>query len=289
MLSLSNGPLKAVLAPAAGGSIARLDYADGAGGFEIFRGHDAPSASLESGCFPLVPYVNRIRGGSFMFREREVRIALNAAGDPSPLHGHGWQAPWEVVRSDENEAALLYRHAAGEWPWAYDAQQTFAIAPDRLTMTLSCTNRDEGDMPCGLGFHPYFPCNDATRLSTAVEHVWTVDADILPVERIQADGIYDVSDGPVCGRGLDNGYDGWSGAARFHYPDRPYDVEMSSPDGAFFQLYAPKSGGMFVAEPVTHANAALNAPEADWAALGIRVLAPGETMELTMTIAVMPR
>ena len=44
--------------------------------------------------FPLVPFVNRIRGGRFTFRGREVRLAPNMAGDPSPLHGQGWLNPW---------------------------------------------------------------------------------------------------------------------------------------------------------------------------------------------------
>ena len=51
---------------------------------------------LEAASFPLVPYVNRIRGGRFTFRGREVRLAPNMAGDPSPLHGQGWLAPWQV-------------------------------------------------------------------------------------------------------------------------------------------------------------------------------------------------
>ena len=56
----------------------------------------------------------------------------------------------------------------------------------------------------------------------------------------------------------------------------------------FFQLYSPADGGIFVAEPVTHANAALNAPEAQWPELGMRVLEPGEAMRLDMRLEVMP-
>jgi aldose 1-epimerase len=63
---------------------------------------------------------------------------------------------------------------------------------------------------------------------------------------------------------------------------------MSSPDAAFFQLYSPPSGELFVMEPVSHANAALNAPEEEWAELGLRVLEPGETMSLTMRLDVLP-
>jgi aldose 1-epimerase len=61
---------------------------------------------------------------------------------------------------------------------------------------------------------------------------------------------------------------------------------MSSPDASFFQLYSPSAGGIFVIEPVTHANAALNAPEEAWAELGMKILRPGEAMSLTMRLEV---
>jgi aldose 1-epimerase len=61
---------------------------------------------------------------------------------------------------------------------------------------------------------------------------------------------------------------------------------MSSPHAAFFQLYSPESGGLFVAEPVSHANAALNAPEEQWPELGMRILQPDEEMTLTMRLAI---
>jgi len=44
-----------------------------------------------------------------------------------------------------------------------------------------------------------------------------------------------------------------------------------------------------VAEPVTHANAALNAPESEWPELGMRVLQPGQEMGLDMRIEVVPK
>lgn len=287
-LTLASGPLRAVLTPGVGGSIARFDHHDGAERRAILRGAEAPADALDAGCFPMIPYCNRIRGGRFSFRGREIRIAPNMAGDRSPLHGDGWLAPWEVEDADETTAELRYHHSPGEWPWAYEARQRFRLSADRLEVTLICTNRDAADMPCGLGLHPYFPCGSGTRLATRVAHVWTVDADVLPVERVPADGRYDLSGGPACGRGLDNGYDGWGGTALIEDRERPFAIEMSSADAGFFQLYSPESGGLFVAEPVSHANAALNAPETEWPALGLRVLAPGGTMRLTMTLTVVP-
>ncbi len=166
---------------------------------------------LDAACFPLVPYVNRIRGGHFCFRGRDVRLAPNMAGDPSPLHGQGWLNPWQAVESGAHRAVLSYRHAADEWPWDYEARQEFALDENGLTATLSCRNASRDAMPCGLGFHPYFPCGPQTRLDTDVSIAWTVDKDVLPLAEVPAAGRYGLKDRLVCGQGLDNGFGGWGG------------------------------------------------------------------------------
>jgi aldose 1-epimerase len=249
------------------------------------KGHSPLENVLDAPNFPLVPYVNRIRGGSFSFRGRTVRIAPNMAGDPSPLHGDGWLNAWDVERADGASAVLAYRHGPGEWPWAYEARQEFRVDGGVL-VRLSCRNISDEPMPCGLGQHPYFPCTAETRLSTGVSHAWTIDEKVLPVERVPATGRYDLSDRLICGQGLDNGWGGWSGRALISDPSWPFEVELSSPQARFFQVYSPASGGIFVAEPVSHANAALNAPEAEWEELGMRVLDPGEEMLLDIRIEV---
>ncbi|TFI58570.1 aldose 1-epimerase [Sphingomonas parva] len=289
--TLSSGPLLLVLTPARGGSIARFDYAAGGGAkTPVFRGVDGNDPSiLDHANFPLVPFVNRVRDGRFSFRGREVRLSTNLPGDPSPLHGQGWTSAWEVESLTGTEAELVFRHAPGEWPWAYEARQSFALDPQGLTMTLSCTNRSDEPMPCGLGHHPYMPCTGETRLDTRVESVWTIDDKVLPIERIAADGRYDLRNRLVCGQGLDHGFGGWNGLARIDDPSLPFRIEISSPDAKFFQVYSPEQGGLFVAEPVSHANAALNAPETEWPELGMRVLDPGETMSLAMRVDVITK
>jgi aldose 1-epimerase len=155
-----------------------------------------------------------------------------------------------------------------------------------LCVSLNCTNTSDEQMPCGLGQHPYFPCGPETRIDTNVTFAWTVDEKVLPVAKVPAAGRYDLSDRRICGQDLDNGFEGWTGRVLMSDPDWPYELELSSPQARFFQIYSPASGGIFVAEPVTHANAALNAPETDWLELGIRILEPGEEMRLDMRIEV---
>src|SRR5205814_5067343 len=203
---------------------------------------------------------------------------------PSPLHGQGWLNAWTVERADERQAVLNFGHEPGEWPWAYEARQEFALDEDGLTVTLRCRNAGDEPMPCGLGQHPYFPCGPETRLDTRVTDTWTIDDKVLPVEKVPAQGRFDLRNRLVCGQGLDHGFGGWGGEARMSDPDWLYTLRLISGDAHFFQLYSPPGGGIFVAEPVTHANAALNAPEVQWAGLGLRVLDPGEAMSLTMRV-----
>jgi aldose 1-epimerase len=206
--------------------------------------------------------------------------------DPSPLHGQGWQAVWTVERLGPDSAELAFVHEPGEWPWAYEARQTFSLDEAGFDLGLSCTNLSGDPMPCGLGQHPFFHCTPATRLDTGVQSVWTIDEHVLPVEQVTATGPFDLEDRLVCAQGLDHGFGGWSGRAAISDPHWPFRLEMSSSQAGFFQLYSPASGGLFVAEPVTHANAAMNEPEERWAELGLRVLEPGETMSLAMRLDV---
>jgi aldose 1-epimerase len=290
IVRLAAGNLRVALSPSVGGSISAFEWTGRGGPRSILRECHGPlQKSLDAASFPLVPFVNRIRGGDFTFRGREVRLAPNMAGDPSPLHGQGWLNAWRVDEQSERRAVMSFAYSAGEWPWDYEARQEFALDGGGLSVRLSCRNTSAKPMPCGLGQHPYFACGPATRIDAEVTHVWTIDALVLPVDRIPADGKYDLRNRLVCGQDLDHGFGGWNGTAAMTDPDWPYEVQLSSPDARFFQLYSPGEGGIFVAEPVTHANAALNAPEAQWAELGMRVLEPEETASLDMRLDVMSK
>jgi aldose 1-epimerase len=287
---LTSRSLRLELNPSIGGCISAFEWTGTEPPRPILRKCHSPLEKvLGAACFPLVPYVNRIRGGSFGFRGRTVRLAPNMAGDPSPLHGQGWLNPWTVEAKSGSSAALAYRHEASEWPWSYEARQHFALDEEGLSARLSCRNTSAEPMPCGLGFHPYFPCGPRTRIDTEVAVAWTVDEHVLPVEKVPAEGRYDLRDRLVCGQSLDNGFGGWGGEVRMSDPGWPFELRLTSPEARFFQLYSPPGGGIFVAEPVTHANAALNHPESEWPELGMRVLEPGEEMSLDMRLEVVPR
>jgi len=290
LVTLNAGRLRLQLSPSIGGSISALEWLADDCAWPILRNCNSPLQNvLDAACFPLVPYVNRIRGGRFSFRGREIRLKPNMPGDPSPLHGQGWLNAWMVDESDNCRAVFAYHHQAGECAWDYEARQEFSLDERRLTVRVTCWNRSNDPMPCGLGQHPYFPCGRDTRIDTSVTSAWTIDEHVLPVEKVAAEGRYDLRKRLVCGQDLDNGFDRWDGLAWMGDPGWPFDLLLSSSAAGFFQLYSPPEGGIFVAEPVTHANAALNAPESEWPELGMRVLEPGREMSLDMRLELVPK
>ncbi len=83
IVELNAGNLRLTLSPSIGGSISAFEWIGGAARRPILRKcHTRLEKVLDAACFPLVPFVNRIRGGQFTFRGREVSIAPNMAGDP---------------------------------------------------------------------------------------------------------------------------------------------------------------------------------------------------------------
>jgi aldose 1-epimerase len=290
LLRLRAGTLELELSPSIGGAIHGLYWIGGDGRTPLLRPCNSSLPSvLDMASFPLVPFVNRIRAGRFSFRGREVELGPNMAGDVSPLHGQGWLGSWSVAAHGDRSAELLFMHEPGEWPWRYQARQIFALDERGLTVRLLCQNLDDRPMPCGLGQHPYFPCGPETRLDTDVEVAWEIDQHVLPTRQVSAQGRFDLKDRVVCGQDLDHGFGGWGRSARMSDPNWPATLTMSSPQARFFQLYSPPTGGIFVAEPVTHANAALNEPEERWAELGLEILEPGAEMALDMRVEVSPK
>jgi aldose 1-epimerase len=286
-IRLETGRLALEVAPTVGGSLAKFERRTAKGWAPIFRKtRDAYTDALDAALFPLVPFANRIRGGSFACDGQTIALPANMPGDKSPIHGQGWQNLWWVVAQDTASVTLGYRHDADAWPWVYEAKLTYEIDETRLRVILTCANRSAEPMPCGLGLHPYYDCDASTLLSTIVAGTWTVDADVLPVDPVPATGRYALDGGPICGRSLDNGYDGWGGEAVMTWPNRDLQVRMVCADANRFQLFSPPIGGIFVAEPVQNANCALNAPQDQWPELGITMLNEGDAVSLDVVFEV---
>lgn len=264
------------LLPALGGAIGALRHE----GHDVLRPTpEGARDALETGCFPLVPYANRIAYGQFEFAGHTHQLPLNFGDHPHSLHGLGWQTEWTVAETGVDHITLAHVHGGGAgWPWAYRAAQRFALAPGEARVELSLTNAGEVPMPAGLGLHPYFPCDAETCLTFKAERVWLADETMLPIEAAAAGAFGDWSaSAPVAGATLiDNAYDGWDGAARVGQGWG--EIELHGEGAHVLHIYRPPDAGFFCAEPVGHLPDAINRG-------GMAVLQPGETRTLAMTLS----
>lgn len=273
MLWLAARDYRLALDPARGGSIARFTWR----GEPLMRATCGPSI-LDTACFPLVPFSNRIAFGRFRDGERTVLLSPNFPGaeHPHPLHGFGWLRAWEVGTHMPDRAILRHRHAADEWPWDYVAEQSFVLSETGLAHGLSLRNEGPGSMPAGLGFHPYFPCTAGTRYRGLHRGEWQTDEDGLPLTLNACDIAIDWWDGrPVRTRTVDTVYAGRSGPLAICWPERGLKLAIAPSDGLTCTVvYTPSGADFFCVEPVTHATDAINRGGAD----GMARLPQGETL-----------
>lgn len=280
MIVLQTGDWRAVLNPALGGSVAELSWR----GRPVLRPTPADAADpLQTACFPLVPWANRIANGRFTFNGLAFEVGATQGFEPHALHGQGWRRAWEANVIDPAEAVLSFRHPGGkDWPWAFSAKQRFVLSELGFHITLSMTNIDSGAQPAGLGLHPYLNRLPDDRLTLVAPRVWRADEALIPRKLVPASTVFDWSDGPAISDApfVDNTYEGWNELARLAHAD--WSVTVTSPGTHRAHIYAPRDAGFVCIEPVSHRPNALNAPANE--ASGLVVLQPGRTVSLSMTI-----
>lgn len=271
---LHAGALRLALRPDLGGCIAGLWHRE----TPILRSVEPVelATAWPSGCYPLVPYSNRIGYARFRWKGHDFTTRPNFGESPHSIHGVGWMRPWERVSSSAVEVVLRYRHAAdADWPFAFEATQYFNLTPQSLHVEMVVTNLAEVAQPVGLGWHPYFPKRARSRLHIELAERWDGDATGLPVRKVAQPGI----DAGVAHLAFDNCFDGWHGAARIR--DERFSLQLSSSLDRLV-VYTPPAKDYFCVEPVSHVSNAIHM--ADPLAHGLRSLAPGESTRAWMQL-----
>ena len=227
------------------------------------------SSALESACFPLVPYSNRIRCGQFTFAGETHKLAPNWDGDAHVIHGEGWQRAWDIVEQGASRAVLRLTGAEG-WPWPYECLQEITVSKAGMGLSLALRNTGQTPMPAGLGFHPYFPRTASTRLQFDAKRIWPPLGDTAPTPQVPDST---------------NSFNGWPGTARITQADTGLDLTIQATgEAAYCVVYTPATERYFCFEPVTHCTGAFEAD--DICDAGLKILQPGETFNLAVTISV---
>jgi aldose 1-epimerase len=277
LLALTSDVWQVRLAPSLGGSIIDARW----------RGHDvlrpttdeqlALNNARKTACYPLVPFSNRVGFGQFEFDGERHTLHANFAGEPHAVHGVGFQRAWYVGEHSEAGVDMHLTHTPDRsWPFAFAARQRIGIDGDTLTLTLSVTSLDRRRMPCGLGWHPFFPLDTAagkTRLATGWDAMLVSGPDQLPRNQVEPPALQALDDTVV-----DNCFTGWNRRASIGTPHHHIRIDASDTLRCVV-LFRPEGQPFFAFEPVSHPNNALNGIEP-----AMHVLEPGATLDAQVSL-----
>lgn len=278
-LELQAGALRLAVRADLGGCIAGLWH----GSTPVMRSCEPTEldTSHKSASYPLVPYSNRVGHRQFRWQGKEYTIAANFGDNPHSLHGVAWLRAWEVVSCSTAGLSLRYEHQADAyWPFAFVVEQHFSLTPQELGVRLVFTNTADIAQPVGLGWHPYFPKREHSRLQMQLTERWESGTNQLPTHKVAQQGI----DGEVSQLAFDNCFEGWSGPA--HIRDDKFSLQLTS-SLPWLVVYTPHDKDYFCVEPVSHVSNAIQM--ADPARHGLLTIEPGQSTDAWMKLEVAAR
>ncbi|XOC97893.1 aldose 1-epimerase [Burkholderia sp. 22PA0106] len=278
-VTLATAELRLDVVPHLGGGIARFDWRGDGASTPIFRGCEHVEAATDPnalGCYPLLPYSNRIGGGRFECDGRRVEVPRNRASEPLPIHGDGWLSRWRIDEASATELHLSLDRC-GSAPYAYRATQSFVLDGPTLSIALSIENAGREPLPFGLGVHPFIVRDDATELAASAGGLWLSGPDWLPRRHVGVPPAWQFGIAyPLPSTLVNHAFTGWGGRATVAWPSRGLSMAIES-DADCYVLYTPPGERFFCFEPVDHPINAVNLPGGA-EAHGMTLLAPGERL-----------
>jgi aldose 1-epimerase len=269
-------------------------------GVAVVDGYPATEMASGGRGQTLIPWPNRLAGGSYDFAGATNQLALSEPAKGNAIHGLTRWANWTVLSASASAAVLGYRlHPQPGYPFSLDCRLEYGLSDAGLSVRTVATNAGDRPCPYGTGAHPYLTAGtdtvDGATLRAPGRRYLPVDGQGIPT------GVEDVEGAPYdfrTPRSLD-------GAVVDHcFTDLERDAEgtasvtLSGPDRAvrlwldgsyrYLQVFtgdtlvpARRRRGLAV-EPMTCPPDAFRSGEA------LLVLEPGETVTTSWGIAPVP-
>ncbi len=271
---IASGPFTARIRPAWGGRMTHLAHAEFGDLLvptkaEVFESWNWPKA----GAYPLFPYHNRIYGARFTHAGKQHVALPHPALAPDAMHGPSHRRPWRVVSQSLDRAVLaLVYDADNEWPFSFEAQQAFSLTPQGLAVELTITNRADVSAPAAIGWHPYVSASLDREAWTDAQLAYPLDEHDVPTgASAVARTIRDLPATSGYTKHLSN----WSNA-QIHLNDG-FSLSIEA-DPVLNHLAVHRTETYLCIEPVSIAAGTLNLPEDERAALGLKMLDPGQSL-----------
>jgi aldose 1-epimerase len=243
----------------------------------------------------LIPWPNRLAGGSYRFEGETYQLPLTEPAKHNAIHGLVRFANWTVAEQGSGHVVMAHRlHPQPGYPFVLDLRVTYQLGDGGLVVHLVATNRGVGPCPFGAGAHPYLRIGgggiDALTLRAPGATWCPVDGEGIPVGRRPVDATANDfrTPRPIGDTRLDTAF---TDLARDD--DGHAVIDLADPEGArrvtlwlddayhYYMLFTGDSitdarrRRSLAVEPMTCA------PDAFRSGDGLRILAPGAAFEAT--------
>ncbi|MDA8021184.1 MAG: aldose 1-epimerase [Thermoanaerobaculia bacterium] len=292
MIELQNDVYRLVIEPAIGASVRRLDVKAGGDWRPLwYPASDMLSDLGDVACYVLAPYSNRIRDGRFTYGGQSYELCH---AELHAIHGTVRNRACRVVEQTKTTCKLRIVSSASadiDFPFPFVVDIEYRIRGDRFGIELALRNTGSSAMPAGAGFHPYFArtlVDPDERCTLSFISTGVYPTEDLPIPTGAAQPVpaeLDFAEAREIDMHLDHCFAGWDGRATISWPGSNVTatIEASSSCGHIV-AYSPLGEPFFAFEPVTHASDAVNLATRGIAGHGLVDLAPGQQLDLAMTI-----
>jgi aldose 1-epimerase len=126
------------------------------GDWDVLDGYPAGTVPQGRRGGVLLPWPNRLRNGRWSWAGEELQLPVSSPESPSATHGFvSWQ-PWTVLAATDSTASVgTVIEARPGYPFRLVAALDYALAADRLDVTVRVRNLGSVPAPFGAGMHPY--------------------------------------------------------------------------------------------------------------------------------------
>lgn len=268
---------------------------------DFTSGAERPS---HSGIPILFPFAGRLRGSHLKWQGRSYPLGSDD-GLGNAIHGFVLNRPWRVVEHQANRAVGEFQASIDEpglvrrWPADFRLTASYEVRDQTLACEIQVFHPGEGQLPFGLGTHPYFRvplgergAADQCLITVPTGEYWEL-VNMLPSGRLlPADGPRHLAGGLRFGEArLDDVFTRLSfadGLCRGTIADPGSERKLELSFGPEFNhcvVYNPPHREAICLEPYTTAPDAF-AMEQQGVKSDLLILNPGETFTARFEISV---
>ncbi|MEM1002308.1 MAG: aldose 1-epimerase [Bacteroidota bacterium] len=208
----------------------------------------------------LVPFVNRIEGGTYAFKGQQYQLNVNEGGI-NAIHGLVYNRYFSLLKIDQKDnyteihSENTYLDELVGYPFSFKTKLIYRFGLKSLDINIQIENIGNKVLPYNLGWHPYFFVDDLSRSQFEFFGKKAFKTNDVGITRGSKEMEGEIS--LELSRLLDDA---------FLLEDKPvllrtnkYQMELIFPDGEnFLQVYTPENENYVAIEPMTGISNSFN-------------------------------